>query len=204
MDQRTRPAPRLAPLAFGEIPEAIPVLENSRKRMGFVPNSQLTMQRVPKMLQGFAQLSASIWDPAGKVDVKLKRLISHVASRAAGCQYCMAHTAEGAAKLGVEQQKIDAVWDYQSSPLFSAAERAALDIAIAAGCVPNAVTDEMFIELRKHWSDDQVVEIVGVISLFGFLNRWNDTFATPLEDEPIEYGEKHLTSQGWAAGKHLR
>ncbi len=204
MDQRTRPAPRLAPLPLGEIPEAVPVLEESRKRMGFVPNSQLTMQRVPKMLQGFAALSAAIWDPKGKVDNKFKRLISHVASRAAGCQYCMAHTAEGAAKLGVEQQKIDAVWDYQTSPLFSAAERSALDVAVAAGCVPNAVTDEMFMEMRKHWSDDQVVEIVGVISMFGFLNRWNDTFATPLEDHPLEFGEKHLASQGWDAGKHLR
>lgn len=204
MDQRTRPAPRLAPLPFGDIPEAVPTLESARKRMGFVPNSQLTMQRVPKMLQGYAQLSAAIWDPSGKVDGKLKRLISHVASRSAGCQYCMAHTAEGAAKLGVDQQKIDAVWDYQNSPLFSAAERAALDVAVAAGCVPNAVTDEMFATLRQHWSDEQVVEIVGVIALFGFLNRWNDTFATPLEGEPIEYGEAHLANQGWHAGKHLR
>lgn len=204
MDQRTRPAPRLAPLALGEIPEAVPLLENSRKRMGFVPNSQLIMQRVPKMLQGYSQLTAAIWDPAGKVDAKFKRLISHVASRSAGCQYCMAHTAEGAAKLGVEQQKLDAVWDYQTSPLFSPAERAALDVAIAAGCVPNAVTDDMFLEMRKHWNDEQVVEIVGVIALFGFLNRWNDTFATPLEDEPLEFGEKHLKSQGWDADKHLR
>ncbi len=204
MDQRTRPTPRLAPLAFGAIPEAVPTLEIAKKRIGFVPNSQLTMQRVPKMLQGFAQLSAAIWDPAGKVEVKLKRLIAHVASRSAGCQYCMAHTAEGAAKLGVEQQKIDAVWDYQHSPLFSAAERAALDVAVGAACVPNAVTDEMFATLRQHWSDEQVVEIVGVIALFGFLNRWNDTFATTLEDEPIEYGEAHLASQGWDPAKHLR
>ena len=204
MDQRTRPAPRLAPLPFGEIPEAVPLLELSRKRMGFVPNSQLTMQRVPKMLAAFAQLSAAIWDPAGQVAQPFKRLIAFVASRSSGCQYCMAHTAEGAAKLGIEQQKIDAVWDYQTSPLFNAAERSALDVAVAAGCVPNAVTDEMFMEMRKHWSDDQVVEIVGVISMFGFLNRWNDTFATPLEDEPIEYGEKNLASQGWDAGKHLR
>jgi uncharacterized peroxidase-related enzyme len=204
MDQRTRPAPRLAPLPLGDIPETVPMLENSRKRMGFVPNSQLIMQRVPGMLKGYQALTAAIWDPAGKVDAKFKRLISHVASRSAGCQYCMAHTADGAARLGVDQQKIDAVWDYQTSPLFSAAERAALDVAVAAGCVPNAVTDEMFLEMRKHWSDEQIVEIVGVIALFGFLNRWNDTFATPLEEEPIEYGEKHLASQGWTVGKHLR
>lgn len=204
MDQRTLPAPRLAPLSPEETPELQEQFEISRKRLGFIPNSILIMARNPKMVRAFSQMNAVIWDPAGKVDLKLRRLISHVASRSAGCKYCMAHTAEGAIKLGVEQQKLDAVWEYQTSPLFNAGERAALDMAIAGGFVPNAVTDEMFTELRKHWSDDQVVEIVGVIAMFGFLNRWNDTFATPLEDEPLEFGEKHLTAQGWDAGKHLR
>ena len=204
MDQRTRPAPRLTPLPENHSPEMQELLEGSRKRMGFVPNSQRIMQRKPKLLSAYSQLTAAIWDPEGRVDAKLKRLIAHVASRAAGCQYCVAHTADGAARLGVDQQKLDAVWDYQTSPLFSAAERAALDVAVAAGCVPNAVTDEMFMELRKHWSDEQIVEIVAVIALFGFLNRWNDTLATPLEEEPLDYGEKHLAAQGWDAGKHLR
>jgi hypothetical protein len=51
-------------------------------------------------------------------------------------------------------------------------------------------------------SDTQVVEIVGVIALFGFLNRWNDTMATPLEEEPKAVGEKHLAAHGWSAGRH--
>jgi uncharacterized peroxidase-related enzyme len=202
MDQRTRPAPRLAPLAPEHSPELKQEFEAARKRMGFIPNSVLIMQRRPKMVQAFTQMSAAIWDPQGKVDLKLKRLIAHVASRAAGCRYCMAHTADGAAKLGTDQQKIDAVWNYQTSPLFSAAERAALDVAIAASGVPNTVTDEMFLELRKHWSDEQIVEIIGVIAMFGFLNRWNDTLATPLEDEPLEFAEKHLAAHGWDIGKH--
>jgi uncharacterized peroxidase-related enzyme len=204
MDQTTRPAPRLAPLPPEHTPELKDQFETARKRMGFVPNSVLIMQRNAKMARGFGALSSAIWDPDGKVDLKTKRLIAHVASRAAGCMYCVAHTAEAASKLGVEQQKLDAVWDYKTSPLFSAAERAALDVAVGAGCVPNAVSDEMFLELRKHWSDDQVVEIVGTIALFGFLNRWNDTFATPLEDEPLHFGEQHLAAHGWDGGKHRR
>jgi uncharacterized peroxidase-related enzyme len=204
MDQRTMPAPRLAPLPPETTPGLRDQFETIGKRMGFIPNSVLIMQRRPNMVHAFMQMSAAIWDPNGRVDLKLKRLISHVASRAAGCQYCMAHTADGAARLGVEQEKIDAVWNYRTSALFTPAERAALDVAVAAGCVPNAVTDAMFAELRKHWSDDEVVEIVSVIAMFGFLNRWNDTFATPLEHEPLEFGEKHLAQQGWSAGKHVR
>ena len=68
--------------------------------------------------------------------------------------------------------------------------------------MPNAVTDAMLAELRKYWTEEQIVEIVGVIALFGFLNRWNDTMATPLEDEPIEVAEKYLARDGWTIGKH--
>jgi len=173
-----------------------------RRNLGFIPNSILIMQRKPKLARALAQLTAAIWDPDGKVDRGLKRLIAHVASRTAGCQYCMAHTAGGALHFGVEDKKLAAIWDYQVSPLFSPAERAALDFAVAGASVPNAVTDEMFTNLRKYWDEEQIVEIVGVIATFGFLNRWNDTLATPLEDEPIAIGEKYLASHGWSVGKH--
>jgi alkylhydroperoxidase family enzyme len=116
----------------------------------------------------------------------------------------MAHTAGGALHFGVEDKKLAAVWEYQTSSLYSTAERVTLDFALAASSVPNGVTDEMFAELRKYWTEEQIVEIVGVISLFGFLNRWNDTMATPLEDEPIEVAEKYLARGGWKVGKHSR
>lgn len=114
----------------------------------------------------------------------------------------MAHTAGASLRLGIDEKKLEAVWEYATSPLFTPAERVALDFAIAAASQPNAVTDEMFGELRARWSDGQVVEITAVVALFGFMNRWNDTMATPLEAEPIEVGEKHLASHGWAIGKH--
>ncbi len=103
--------------------------------------------------------------PASRVEV--------VEPEDAGCQYCMAHTIEGAMHFGVDEKKAAAIWDYQTNPLYTAAERAALDVAVAAASLPNAITDEMFIQMRKHWTEEQIVEIVGVIALFGFLNRWN-------------------------------
>ena len=201
MDQRVKQA-RLAPLPPEHSPELKEQFDTMRKNLGFVPNSILIMQRRPRMAKAFAQMTASIWDPDGTVDRGLKRLIAHVASRTAGCQYCMAHTAGGALHFGVDDAKLAAVWDYQVSPLFSAAERAALDLAVAGAAVPNAATDAMFAALRKHWSEEQIVEIVGVIAMFGFLNRWNDTLATPLEDEPTAIGEKYLAAHGWSPGKH--
>jgi uncharacterized peroxidase-related enzyme len=202
MSERTNP--RIQPLPPEHSPELRDQFESMKRNLGFIPNSILIMQRKPKMAKALAQMTASVWDPEGSVDRAFKRLIAHVASRAAGCQYCMAHTAGGALHFGVEDEKLSAIWEYQTSPLFSAAERCALDLAVAGASVPNAVSDDMFAELRKHWTEDQIVEIVGVIALFGFLNRWNDTLATPLEDEPIEVGEKYLAKRGWSPGKHAR
>jgi uncharacterized peroxidase-related enzyme len=204
MDQPVKPSPRIAPLPPAHTPELQDQFDTMQRNLGFIPNSILIMQRKPKMAKAFAQLTASVWDPDGKVDRGFKRLIAHVASRAAGCRYCMAHTAGGALHFGIAEAKLAAVWDYATSPLYSEAERATLDFALAAAAVPNTVTDEMFAALRRHWSEEQIVEIVGVIALFGFLNRWNDTLATPLEDGPIAIGEMYLATRGWSAGKHAR
>jgi uncharacterized peroxidase-related enzyme len=197
-------SPRLSPLPVDHDPSLKPNFEITAKNLGFVPNSMLIMQRRPEITKAYAALSAAIWGPSSVVDIGFKRLVAHVASRSAGCQYCMAHTAGGAMHFGIPEEKVRAVWEYRTSPLFTEGERAALDVAVAAGCVPNGVTDEMFVELRKHWNEEQIVEIVATISMFGFLNRWNDTMATPLEEEPLEVGERMLAEHGWSPSKHLR
>src|SRR5574341_841955 len=204
MEQKVKPSPRLKPLPPSHTPELAPAFDAVAKNLGFVPNSMLIMQRKPKLVQALAGLLAAIWDPGGEVDRGFKRLVAHVASRAAGCRYCMAHTAGGALHFGVDDAKLEAIWEYRTSALFSPAERAALDFALAAASVPNDVSDAMFEEMRKHWSENQIVEIVGVIAAFGFLNRWNDTMGTPLESEPMAVGERFLAPHGWSAGKHAR
>ena len=204
MERSANPAARIEPLPPEHMPELADAFEGMRRNLGFIPNSMLILQRKPKIARALQQLTASIWDPQGEVDRGFKRLVAHVASRTAGCQYCMAHTAGGALHFGIEERKLADVWEFRTSALFSDAERVALDFAIAAASVPNGVTDAMFTEMRKHWSENQIVEIVAVIATFGFLNRWNDTMGTPLEEEPIRAGEKFLASHGWSAGKHAR
>ena len=204
MHQQPRPSPRIEPLPPERSPELKEQFEVLRKNLGFVPNSVLIMQRKPKLAKALVEMTAAVWDPQSKVDREFKRLVAHVASRAAGCQYCMAHTAGCALRFGLDDKKLAAVWEYQTSPLYSEAERVALDFALAAASAPNGVTDDMFASMRGHWSEEQIVEIIGVIALFGFLNRWNDTLGTPLEDEPLAVGEKYLARGGWNAGKHRR
>ncbi len=170
--------------------------------MGFVPNSMLIMARDPELLAAFAELSAVIVARPGRIDPGLKALVMYVVSRSAGCQYCVAHSANLAASHAIPVRKIADVWKYERSPEFNDAERAALRFAQAAGQVPNAVTDADFAELRRHFDEDEIVEIVAAIAFLGFLNRWNDTLATPLEAAPKDFAERHLADAGWTLGKH--
>lgn len=94
------------------------------------------------------------------------------------------------------------IWNYERSDAFTPAERAAFDLAIAASAVPNAVTDEIIARVRAHWDEGEIVELMGVISLFGYLNRWNDSMGTSIEPGAVAAGAKHLKGRGWAPGKH--
>ncbi|HSG90696.1 MAG TPA: carboxymuconolactone decarboxylase family protein [Pseudomonadales bacterium] len=193
---------RIEPLPSDAVGDLAPLLEQVREAMGFVPNSMLTMARVPGLAPALSALTRVIWGP-GRVDPAIKGLAAIMASRGAECRYCQAHTAHRAhGQLGVEQAKLDALWSFETADLFSAAERAVLRVAFGAGQAPNGVTDADFAALRTHFDDDQVAELVAMISLFGFLNRWNDTLATELEASPLAFGEASLTPLGWDAGKH--
>ena len=195
-------SPRLQPLPLDATPELKAYFDFFLSTLGFTPNSVLTMQRKPKLVMAFAQLNGAVMDPEGAVDLGFRRLIGHVVSKVAGCLYCQAHTLLGAQNFGVTDAKLADIWTYASSPHYSERERLALDFALAASSQPNAVTDEQFAALRAHWSEGEIVEILGVVAMFAFLNRWNDTMATPLEAKPIAVAQRALGTQGWEVGKH--
>lgn len=76
----------------------------------------------------------------------------------------------------------------------------ALDYALAAAAQPGAVDDALMVRMKSNWSESQIVEILGVIAMFGFLNRWNDAMATPLEAFPL--GVAVHANAEFVSGKH--
>ncbi len=193
--------PRVEPLRREALPEYEDTFRSVETALGVLPNSTLTMARSPRLMEAFAALNAVVMAD-GRVSGVLKQLVATVVSSAAGCAYCQAHTAHVAEKRGSDGRKLEEVWNFESSALFSESERAALRVARGAGVTPNAVTDEQMAELRGHFDDEQVVEIVAVIANFGFLNRWNDTMGTELERSPLTWARQHLGDHGWDPGKH--
>ena len=172
--------------------------------LGFCPNSVRTMQLRPHLAAAFINLNKAVMENHGHVTSALKRLIAYISSYTAGCQYCQAHGIRAAERYGATEEQLHNIWEYKTHPSFSNAERAALDFAVASSTVPNAVDDEIVIELHKYWNDGEIVEITGVVALFGFLNRWNDSMGTTIEDGALLSGKEHLSAHGWTGGKHLK
>ena len=191
----------LKPLPYDTNPQLKERFEHYRETRGFIPNSILTMQRRPAIAEAFMALNKAVLYE-GTVSEELKMLVSLIASQAAGCRYCQAHMANLSSIYEASADKIAAVWDWQESSLFTDAERAALDYAFKASIIPNQVDDPTFAELARHFSDSEIVEITASVALFGYLNRWNDSLATDLEDYPRKVAEGLIGGVGWTPGKH--
>jgi len=183
-------------------PELLDFVQFFKGPLGVIPNSVRTMARRPDVARAFTNLNIAVMECHGQVTPEFKRLIGYVTSYVSGCRYCQAHTILGSERFGSTEERLNDVWNYAESPNFTDAEKAALDFAYAAARVPNEVTDEIGAKLREHWDDDDIVEIMAVIALFGYLNRWNDSMGSALEDLPIEAGNKHLGATDWEVGKH--
>ncbi len=164
--------------------------------MGYVPNAHLTMAEKPELLVAFSNLAMTIFQSEG-LDMQSKQLIALASSLSSGCKYCQAHTSHGAERAGTDKKKIAEILNYKESEFYSEQERAILDLAFASGRAPNESTEAHFKELKKYFSDGQIIDIVSVISMFGFLNRWNDTLGTKLEDVPKDFVEEKLKPLGW-------
>ena len=194
--------PLVEPLAADHDAEVAELARFFNETLGFPPNSVLTMQRRPAIAKAFIALNKAVMENKGRVTSEQKRMIGYIASLTAGCRYCQAHTARAAERYGGSDARLAEIWNYERSDFFTPAEKAALAFAQAASSVPNAVDDKIAAGLKAHWSDDEIVEILGVIALFGYLNRWNDSMATSIEPGAVESGQKHLAERGWSPGKH--
>lgn len=190
------------PLPANHDEETQKLAEFFNETLGFCPNSVLTMQHRPAISKAFINLNMAVMENNGRVTSALKRMIGWVSSNAAGCRYCQAHTIRAAERYGAEKEQLDNIWEYKTHNSFSGAERIALDFSIAATIIPNAVDEKIKTELYKYWNEGEIVEMLGVISLFGYLNRWNDSMGTVVETGAIESAEKYLGKHNWEVGKH--
>ena len=199
-------ASRVTPISDGELPsELAPDFDIILKSNGYIPFSYKVLAHRPNILKALMDLSKAVIRDEGAVDRGFRFLIAYISSRTRGCQYCQAHNIKSADRWGISEDRLNEVWTYETSSLFSKAERAALSFAQAAATVPNHVDDGLFDELREHWTDEQIVEITAVVSLFGWMNCFNDVLHVNLDKETIEWCEEFGLGEktGWDPIDHI-
>jgi uncharacterized peroxidase-related enzyme len=195
--------PLVNPLASDENEDVTKLAQFFNETLGFCPNSVLTMQRRPAIAKAFINLNMAVMANDGRVTAEQKRLIGYITSANTGCRYCEAHTILAAERYGGTDERLANIWGFRESEIYSAAEKAAFEFALAASSVPNAVDDGISAQLHKYWDDGEIVEILGVVSLFGYLNRWNDSMGTTMETGAVDAGTRLLKDSTWTRGKHI-
>jgi len=201
-DNRPTGSAHIEPLALDSMGEMQEIIDAAQKASGYVPTSIRIMAHKPAILSAFSNLIDAVLRQKSELSQEVKWLTAYAVSTAAGCRYCQAHTAANGVKHGILIEKTPDILNYRQCALFSEPERSVVEFALAAGEVSNAMEGRHFNELRRHFTEGQIIEIAAVISLFGWLNRWNDTFASDLEGPPLAFAEKNLSDLGWIVGKH--
>ena len=82
-------------------------------------------------------------------------------------------------RLGVPTEKIEALPDHASSPLFTEAEKAALEYADAMTDTSRDVDDALFARLQQHYDDDTIAELTMIIAWENASSRFNRAFRIP-------------------------
>ncbi|MGC6422982.1 MAG: carboxymuconolactone decarboxylase family protein [Flavobacteriaceae bacterium] len=194
--------PLVAPLDRNATQQAEEMASFYEETLGFTPNSLFTMMHRPRIAHAFVEMNQAVMENKGRVTSALKREIAYLSSMTTGCRYCEAHAIRAAERYGSTEVRMKALWEYKTHPAFTDAERAVFDLAIAASQVPNAVSDAISETVRQYWDEGEIVEILGVVALFGYLNRWNDSMGTELENPAADSAKEIIGDKGWVIGKH--
>lgn len=96
----------------------------------------------------------------GILPVPLKEMCRVLISMKHGCGYCSTVRSRIAQENGLTEEKLMATMDFETSPLFSERERAALRFATLFKESDDAIDDDqVYVDLKKHFSEEEIIEL---------------------------------------------
>jgi len=162
----------ISSLNKNEVEEAaLEVFESFEKDTGSVPEWVKVMAHRPEILKEFVELFKSIMGK-GEIEPYLKWKIAYTVSNALKCAFCVDVTEKMLAKLGADKEMIENIKGMKELP-----EDESDILELVKDVTDNANVDnpEVFERLRKKLSEAQIVEVISVIGLFNYINRFNNT-----------------------------
>lgn len=124
---------------------------------------------------------------ASSIDVSTHELIKIRVAQINGCAYCVDVHTRDARKQGEDENRLYALPVWRESPVFTAAERAALELAEAVTLVSqNGVSDETWALVRKHFDERQIADVLlAIICINVFTRLAVSTGMVPGQSKPV-------------------
>ncbi|MEM7004747.1 MAG: hypothetical protein AAF498_02615 [Pseudomonadota bacterium] len=151
------------------------------------------------------------------ISLEMKWSLFFVYQLASGCVHCQAHGAYGIfqeieddylydevpqAELPVVAAKIRSLMDFERAAHLSDGEKAAFRLARDAGTSPGRTTAAHIEELRRHYSNEVIQEIIATLVLTPWLSTVMQSQATVTDQRSMSWTLRHLGPAGWNAGIH--
>jgi uncharacterized peroxidase-related enzyme len=165
-------------------PEQAVLFQHCGKMLGRVANALRVAAHAPKIAQpllGF-MIPTLREEVTGALDIRVKALAILKTSMLNGCDYCIGHNTALGRSVGFSDDQIAAIEDdYHGSDLFTPAEKAAMAWAECLTLRTYRQKPEVMEELKKHYTNEQIVEITMVSGFFNFWNRFTDGLQVDIE-----------------------
>jgi 4-carboxymuconolactone decarboxylase len=126
------------------------------------------------MMSGMGKFQQAV-RKGNSVDERLKYLVELKGAQLIGCEFCVDLGSQICRNSGFSDGELLALPRYRDSELFTEREKRALDYTVAVMRTPVEVTDELFAQVKEHFTDEQLVEITALLTLVN-LDRFNAAF----------------------------
>ena len=156
-----------------------PFFWNQRRKYGKALDASLLWARSPKLFLGVAFLYGMIDRGSSPIDPALRSLVTVRVSQLNWCRFCVDLNSATLLKRGASPEKIENLERWRDSDLFDSREHAALDYAEAVTRSDQQVDDKHIECLRKHFSDDGIVELTALIAFQNLSSKFNAALAVP-------------------------
>lgn len=172
------PTTAVAPIGKEQAAQEVqPIFDKLTHVFGHMPSFFGVMARVPEALQHFMPLYSAVIDK-GSVEAKYKELAYLKTAQINGCEYCFkAHSASGK-KKGVSEDQIKGLAFFGRNPAFDEKGKAVLLYAERVTRGASAIRPQALEDLKRHFNDDQIVELTLTVCIANFTNRFNDAMLT--------------------------
>jgi alkylhydroperoxidase family enzyme len=128
----------------------------------------------PKLMMAMGKFNTAVRKP-GALEPRIRNLCELKGAAMIGCEFCVDLGSQICRNSGFSDEELLAIPRYTSSELFTEREKAALDYTVAVMRTPVEVTDDLFGQLQKHFSTEQIVELTALLTLVN-LDRFNAAF----------------------------